>query len=633
MSDPGSFDDELRRMARRSTEETASATNVDAELDVVHDRIAGRVALVTEPRGPDKRLMWLSAAAVTMLLAGVVALVATRDDGDTITAPAETEMASGVTTIVTSTAASTTIATSTTLPAVVETTAVLPSTSNPPTTIADESAPPPATTAPVVETTTPTSTTSTTTVAPQAVDCPQPPTPPPSLADGSPVGEPTVTDADKGLGTVTYTWGTGVAAVSQGAPPGIVQSWDDPGDYLSGVWTSMVIQELPDGPYSVLLFDLATGCDRFYTWSEVTDRTEVEAVALDWVRALGADSVLPEDRRPALTPDVPYVAQRVGLSLDGDEEPLVTYLRIDDGGTRLTGLTDDEIGLDADYPIDLGAGRRIGLVSGRQWEPCPGEQPTALGDGESIAVDSRILADPVSSIAGHPSGWVVVTRGVCPDGMSWGQPGTAIELVRHHVDDPDVEPLVVGRIDPEPNGLEFLRGRWQVRTVDGSGRFAGVWEATSVETGTFHVVDMLAPDGSTTTPLELPSGCEAAGDIVAPPRFADGAVVIARACVDATLVVDVISLTDRTLTWSQTVEGEAPRSDDGSIAGLSAIADDGEIWVLATFEVVAASDEPFSRTSEVTRSVLLNRAAQTELPAIGGVTGYAFTLEDLATNR
>ena len=637
--DDRSVDDELRRRASRARDAVTAAVDVDADLEAVSGRVGAPVVAADVGRPVDQRLVWLSAAALVALVAGVVAVVAARDDGETIRSAGTTRSSIVFATTTTSLPTSSAPAPVTTAPpAAVTTSTMPPSTSTtPPTTIADEAAPPPATTLVPVAATTTTTVAGTVESAPD--ECWNDPTPPPSLADGSPVGEPVVTDADKGLGTTTYTWGVGAASVSQvvGTSPAFVQTWERPGQFLGGVWTSIVLQELPGGPFSVQMSNLATGCEIVYTWSaDVADRRAVEAVARDWVRIRGADSTLPSDRSPAIAPDVPYFSTRITQSLDGTEEPLTSYLRFDDGGARLTALTDDEIGLAAEYPIDLGDGRRVGLVSGRQWEPCPGEQPTAVGEDGAISVDQRVLADPVSSIAGSAAGWVVVTRGVCPEGTFWGQPGTAIELVRHHVGDPDVEPLVVGRIEPEPNEpvvSTFRRGRWQARTVDGSGRYAGVWEATSVETGTFHLIDMLATDGSTTTPLELPSGCGVATEIVAPPRFVDDGVVIARACADGTVAVDVISLFDRSLAWSQTIDGPTPLTDSGSIGGLSAIVAEGETWVLATFDVVPASEEPYARASEVTRTVVLNSAAQSELPAIGGVNGYAFTIEDLATNR
>ena len=625
--DDRSFDDELRRRAQRSNEDAVARLDVDADLEVVRTRISSPPAPVDRPF--DQRLVWLSAAAVVALVAGVVAIVAARDDGETIRSAATSPSLVATSTSI----ASTTIAPATPVGSVVTSTTTPATTSAPSTTVADEQAPPPITTVLPTSTVAPTSSVAPATTVP-VDDCWREPVPPPSLADGSPVGEAVVTDADKGLGTTTYTWGEGDVAVTQvvGSPVAPIGEDLEWASVTSGDWTGVAESQMEPPLYEIRLHDGSSDCTLAYGIDGTAlDLFDAGVVAHAWVEFLGGGVPIPDGRHLAAPSPVPYLAWTRVSADDGSGDPIWEVHRFDRDGTDLGPYEIDDLDVLVDWPVDAGWNRRLGLVGGPRYEPCPGVQPTAIGLGEPISVDERILDSPASSIAGVATGYVVVSRVVCPDGAIWGDPGTAVELVRFHVDDPEIEPLVFARFEPEVDEFGFQRGRWRAETVAPDGRYVGAAESTSVETVGFAVFDMLRADASSAEPLVLPSGCADDGRfLVAPPAFVgDGVAVLAHGCgPNFGLVVDVVALDQRSLLWSQEVVGGTSQSYGGRLAGLSAVAVDGEVWVLVQ------SGDPTAGTADLRlRTVLLDATSQTEITRLRPTSGYAFTIADLIANR
>lgn len=472
----------------------------------------------------------------------------------------------------------------------------------------------------------PTSTT-TTTVAGTATTTPVTTTPsacwrqpvaPPSLADGSPVGEPVVTDADKGTGTVAYTWGSGPFAVTQivGAEPtppgGAPSQWWGPSD---AGWRS-IHESTADG-FVIHLHDTADGCTLAYRLAPDANfqPDDVSLIAGAWVGSLGSGTPIADGRHADLPSPVRYVGRRWIDADDSAALPNQALFRFAADGSSVEPVTADAA--TTGFPVDAGGGRRFAIDGEAYWYECVG--------GDVIGTDAAAVAlvagdGPVFSIAASPSGIVVVTRQTCADAVGWGDDGDVAEIVRYDLADAGAE--VVRRIEPSSEPDEYWNDVWRVHTVDPDGRYVGVWESTSIEEGRFHVLDMLAGESSG-EPLGFASSCADAGEIVGPPRFVDDdLVVLARSCgAGLDLTVDVVSLTGGDVVWGRDVEGGTASSYSGTIDGISATVVDGEVWILVTS---GGFEDPG-------RTMLVHRDGQTEITRLGGFRDYAFTIGDLLT--
>lgn len=455
---------------------------------------------------------------------------------------------------------------------------------------------------------------------------------PPALVDGRAAGEPQV-EAGAG-GRSVATWGGGsFAAVRQSFgiepdPRAFAAAMTEP--VVNGSWEAAIVQvfEPAPGRTDLVFRNLADGCQRAYSLDSGYTFLEVQTFAGQWLAALVDGTPVPDVRHADAPSPVPYVASR---SVDDRDRESVGVAVHDIGrdGTDLGERPDSEVREEFEFPVDLGDGRRIGLVpwgdlSGR----CVNREIISIGSGP--LVDAAKAIGAARSIAGNESGMVVVGRDVCPEGTRWGDDGTQFELVAYDLADSGSTPVLLDRRNADPDQILFddgvstvsAFGELMADSVSPDGHFVGVRESTQIESHRWRVYSARGGDAA----LELSPSCDDHGDLVGRPDFVgDGLVVVARECSPVTgeigqLVVEAVSLDDLEVAWSRAVDIVQINSYTGALDDLSATVVDGEVWVLLS----GSADSPAPP-----RAALVHGDDEVEItrPAFWR---FAFELADLA---
>lgn len=331
---------------------------------------------------------------------------------------------------------------------------------------------------------------------------------------------------------------------------------------------------------------------------------------------------------------VPYLGRRDVLE-DADE-PL-TIVRYDGDGTVLGGLDDLDYADAVFGPVAVTPGTSFG--TSRFGRPEGGRCTWNLIGSSSDVEDPGFGVDDVGDvlgIAGSGTGYVVVSRDVCPDGARWGDPGTYHEVVRYHLTDPSDPPAQIARSEADPDAIVFddganlvvAPGEQYPVSVDPTGRWVGVREWRTIEDVQYHVYDASLGAGETGwgAPLELATQCASPGHLAAIPRFEDvpalggTVVVVARQCPDGTeeFIVEAVRLDDGEVVWSLAVDDVSINGYSGGLANLSTVVHDGELWVIVSG---AAFEGPF-------RSALLQGDRQVGITTTDSDV-LAFDVDDL----
>jgi hypothetical protein len=148
-----------------------------------------------------------------------------------------------------------------------------------------------------------------------------------------------------------------------------------------------------------------------------------------------------------------------------------------------------------------------------------------------------------------PSGVVVATRAICPDGAQWGGAGTVAQTVLLDLSRPESG---VSVLYEDANGQAGPLGR-TATWISPDGRLIGVSKAISLEASQGEIVEVGALD----VPLDLPSGCPNATDIIGGPITVGDDVLVARACQsgdETYTAIDRLALSDLSLEWTATIE-------------------------------------------------------------------------------
>lgn len=631
--DDDQLDAELRRRAADAMARRAESVDPDADRAALEQRIAasGASAVTSRPRS-SRRL--LAAALVLFFVGSIVAAIAfwQRDDGSVVvdrlpgtttpsTPVATTEPTPSTSPDTTEATRSTTSTTSTT-DAPVDTDATTSSISTTGSTVASS---PPSTDPDVV--------TASTIIAP--VLCREAPVAPPSLVDGSPTGEVTVTTVEGGSQLARWGAADSPSAVFQVLDGEVDLSWFEANPELivargSFEAVAIPVADPPAGPITIYVRDATTGCAQAYGVGPGLLVDEARRVATAWVEALAAGSAV---EPPASTrTSAGFVGRRIT-----EAAPFLALDRFDADG-QLTGtLSADELrALVAPPPLPDGS--VVTLDGERPQGRCENVPLTRATDGVGAPLHPDLAA--ARSFGVTADGVVIAARDVCPDGTRWGDDGTSWELVALDVAaaTPTVETLLSRPSDPA--AIEFddgtrviAMGEMLVEDISPDGRYVGLRDLHIVDQWRFHVVDRTAP-GSV---LAIESSCVAAGDIVGPPRFLDDdTVVIARVCAtetpadplaaipfgDGDVQVEAVDL-DRPageqVRWHTSVAGVGPHAFNRSV-GLSALAGsaDAPVAILTAGGDIEAS----------TRSFVLADDTSTEITK-PGYTAFAFDPADL----
>ena len=233
------------------------------------------------------------------------------------------------------------------------------------------------------------------------------------------------------------------------------------------------------------------------------------------------------------------------------------------------------------------------------------------------------LTGPVRSLAATEDGVVVVGVDVCPEGTTWGDPGTRFELRRIELSTGATTVLHVrepgdGDTFFEDQNVVYAGGELLVESVSPDGAYVVVAEPYTTEDTRYHVFDAVTGG----EPLTFDSACPDPRDLVGPPQFVgDGLVVLARECspVDVEtgdLIVELVSLEAREPRWSVDVDHVAIDSYSSTVS-LAAGEFDGRVWALVSGS--AGVEQPI-------RTAALTDGVEQQLP---GGSIVAFTPEKL----
>jgi hypothetical protein len=490
-------------IARRALDRTAPDPRPDLLADV-----EARVAAAWDGEVPttirvgssaterSSRPLLVAAAAVVLLVAGSCVWLLARDDGGAVVSTP---------TVPETPAPTTTATTSTSEPSFTTTT-------DPSTTLA------------------PIATVATLPTAPVDRVCTTP-VAPPSLVDGSPTGERSTFD-----GYVEWT-GSGSNSVRQN-----LSSTEDPTSLMAGSLTAgrtalawvIPVGDPPLGRISITVVRAGVlegeePCALMYSVGPGLMDQEVRDLAADWVAFWDDGTPVPSSTFAGITLPTDVVAQRYI-----DEAPFVAAEVLGPDG-RLVGTVDQSLVQAAAAGPTLADGRRLELADRSPVDRCTNQRLEIVDGDQRSPVHPDLLE--VESVVATPSGIIVATRDVCPDGARWGDPGTRWEMVMYDpnvTEGPDVvtlasrEPdLSVDYVMFQTDDVVYAVGDVEVASIDPEARFVGVREAYSTEEWRFHVWSLSDPG----QPLELPSDCPA-GDstIVAPPRFVGDGVAVVRFC-------------------------------------------------------------------------------------------------------
>ena len=426
--------------------------------------------------------------------------------------------------------------------------------------------------------------------------CATEPFAPPSLVDGTAVGDATIESATDWRAA---RWG------AADAPNRVLQILDTEVDnqYLDGRVAAgdavvagsfqaavLPVGDPPLGTISIYVRDTTTDCTRTYIIGPGLLTGDATQVAQQWLDALSTGSPVEGPSHALL--GAPYFGRRFS-----DTWPSFWIDSFAAAGTP-NGPMSIELLEQLLASITISDALTVNLDGPSADGRCTNQSVVSVTDTGSSSLSAQLPA--ARSIAAGANGTIIATRDVCPDGTRWGDPDTRWELVTYDPNTPDVPPQVVFTRPSDPAAIQFddgtvvyAAGEMRISSVSPGGRSVGLQEAYNSEQAKWHLVDLAVPNSIKT----LPSDCAIAGDIVAPPRFIDTrTVVIARVCasLDAgdpspytavgggDIQIEVVDLVTLTVTSRTSVPGLGP---DGysRTAGLSVTqSDDPTPWILLT---------------------------------------------------
>lgn len=565
------LDRRLRALASESLDRTAAETAVDADLAAIRARGTGRSAAGPSPSWT----RYAVAATLVLFVGGAVALLVTRDGGEEAVAPPVTEVRA--------------------------------STTMPPSGTTER---PPATIGPIAE---------------------------PAISSARAVAEPSTVEA---AWSVSITPSSEVRRTCQDIvsvslrsdhgtePIGLITptGWDTTTPSTipacEGERSSEAVRvTVPDLEHGEYLFciagdDTPEGC-AIVTVASVTTTVSAapETTADTTASTAPATTTNPVDARPDSLPDsLPsgYVERRYV-----DEPPYFELRDVAPDGSVVGQATDEELDELLRREIPTGIGGTVRLL--------PEEQPYGRCDDREVVATGVApeLPGRARSLAASPAGVVVVGVDVCPEGASWGDPGTRFELRR--IDLSSGASTVLHVREPGDGDTFFADqevvyagGELVVESVGEDGAHVAVSEPYTTEDTRYHVFDAAVAG----QPIELGSACDDPGDLVGPPQFVgDRQVVVARECSPdeyevGELVVELVSLDTLEPVWSIDVDGVAIDAYSHTVS-LDAAVLDGRVWALVSGS--AGVEQPI-RAAAVTDGV--------ELALAGGAI-VAFDPRDL----
>jgi hypothetical protein len=599
-------DARLRETARSSLAREAAAVDTEADLAALRERLAGVTSPVPAISGrPATTRLLAAAAAAVLIIAGITAIAWTRrgDDGQSVAPPAPsaaTTVPSAAATPATTTAATTTTATtyaSATTP---------------------ETAPPPSDTA---------SAESSTVAAAPDPDCTAEPLAPPALVDGSVPGEPAIGQSTEWAGRVA-TWGPAGSpiAVSQLLDAEHDASWVENGA-PTGVHERQVFRTAANlagdpatQPAHIVTFDVAAGCVRSYLVGPGYTYREADLLAQWWADALQLGTPWPTGGDDALGERGYFTS-----AMDRATYTTTTVREFAADGRLVRVVPDAELAAFR-RPPRLPDGRTLSWDD--RYGRCFGAPLVVNETGDPLHPDFA----SVSSVVLTDSGTVFATRDVCPTGH-WGDEGSRSELLRF-TPGVDSEPVILDARPPEPDTVWFDDGtvvyagdHRPVVAASPDGRHLGLVEYYTTENTRWEI----RRAESASEPIALASACDVPGDIVAEPVFVSNEVAaVARMCVDPTTAespegtrgsgtvrVEVVSLADNTLVWSNTTDWFTPNAYS-STTELVARSVDGRVTAI----IYGPSD-----VEAPTRAVAIDADTAVEITRLGH-DSYAFELAD-----
>lgn len=548
------LDRRLRAIAAESLDREIAAVRVDDDLAAVRARATRRPVPAASASRSWVRLA--VAATLVLFVGGAVALLATRDSGEEVVAPPPTEVPA-----------------STTLP------------------------PAPSTTWPST-TSIPVDTFATARVDPGVVD------------PGAAVTVwPASAVAPKCPGSATV--------YVDGARPGTAPfGWIEDGE-SSFVAAPLVERDLAscemevsaDARVVTIPHDLAPGTYRICIDEDASASGCGIVVVVDG-GVVTSTTVVPATTTTSLPPTPATLPVAYFERVSVDLPPYFELRQVADDGSGTSTLADAEVEQLLRREVTTGVGGIVRLS--------PEEQPYGRCDNRRVvAVDATSVAPelvgPVRSLAATGDGVVVVGVDVCPDGATWGDPGTRFELRRIDLATGTTTVLHVrepgdGDTFFEDRDVVYAGGEFLVESVSPDGAWVAVAEPYTTEDLRHHVFSAETAGD----PIELGSACPDPRDLVGPPQFVgDGRVVVARECAPVDdevggLIVELVSLETREPLWSVEVEGVAIDSYSRTVS-LDAAEVEGRVWALVSGS--AGVEQPIE-AAVVTEG--------TELPLPGG---------------
>jgi len=341
---------------------------------------------------------------------------------------------------------------------------------------------------------------------------------PPSLPDGSAPGDPELSDAGA-------HWGSPPNMVTQflGDAPqevGIVEAAVADGTAIRfGAITAAVapVGDDPLGQKLLEFIDNRDGCVRTYNITVGIDLDEAKTLALRW--AIGFWTGEPAgDPTPTLGLSV-YGAVYDVNDVQGTFEFVgVTEFAADGSSADATDRA--RASLDARHRLPGGGVLTMDMASGTSCGGMFANRSISViaANGSATTLHPDLLDARSFVVSG--TGSVFTTRLVCPDGAEWGSPGTYEELLRFDPASSTVEVLATYPAEPQVH-------RW-ITAVGPQERYAAFRVAYALEHSRYEVVDLADP----LTPIDLPTTCPVGRNLVGPPQFLDGAIVVARRCAE-----------------------------------------------------------------------------------------------------
>ena len=357
-----------------------------------------------------------------------------------------------------------------------------------------------------------------------------------------------------------------------------------------------------------------SGCVRWYTIASGLMVDEALDYLTRWLTSVDTG----EDFVRAFDPDFDAPTEYVAVRLV--EAQFDDVRRLAPDGTDLGSHADVASFVDDRLP----EGAR--LADGRRLEPARYGRGTARCVNDAVTIDGELLHPDLNAaraVNATPDGIVIAARDVCPDGATWGDPGTRWELVRvdFRQPAPEVEVLLARAADPFADGERHsarMDGSVGVSAISPGGRLVALSEFTGGERPEWTIRSLTSPD----TVIASASRCADPGPIVAAPVFlTDQRVVLVRACPDGAaeaMLVETVDIDSGVVDHSVEVADLAEWSEFRLIT-LSAIVDSGETW-----SMVSIGD-----LDRATTAILVRGDDATEITQPGFRT-YAFTIDDLA---